>query len=582
MPASQKENQVPESLIGLMVDGRYEINAKLGEGGIGAVFLARDRRMMDRPVVIKILLENWLDNPEIRRKFEHEKEALSRLDHPGIVSILDAGTLPGNKPYLVMPFAPGLTLEQMLKQDPTPPFEFCADVIEAIADALGAAHAKGVLHRDIKPENIIVDHSPDKNTRVRVIDFGIARVFDSQVSPVTHVERSIGTVWFVAPEQLLGSLEQTTAADIFSLGVITYLMLTGQRPFDPRTIVEMAILHKEGPKRAPSQINSALSKEVDDLVALSLQYDPAKRPGDVAKFGKAMAGALRRLGNPTSPPVTVGHARPSPTLPSSDDELSLQKSAPGIDNAKTWLPSEALHVPRPHRPPRHRAWLPAAVAGGLLLLLIGVAAAGYFMWRPAPPPEVETAPVAAADNRAPAEPSPPASSLRISFMLQGKDDPIPRRVDVTGVQRVSFLNNERITISVQPNHEGNLYVFNEDDLGRGQVEFNLLFPRPDFKEGIPRIAAMETNDFSQAFTGGSGVETVWFIWSSRFNRDLEEARSNAFKNKGKVMDSYRADQLRKIIAGYSADKIQISRGEGETIVGGNDDPLIYRVELEHR
>lgn len=578
MSTSEMAKAVPESLIGLIIDHRYEVLSKIGEGGIGAVFLARDRRMMDRAVVVKVLLENWLDNPEIRRKFEHEKEALSRIDHPGVVGILDAGTIPGNKPYLVMPFVPGQTLEQILRQDSLPTLEFCADVVEAVAETLSIVHTKGILHRDIKPENIIIETVPDRKPRVRLIDFGIARVLDSQISPVTHVERSIGTVWYVAPEQLLGNLEQTTTADVFSLAVVAYVMLTGQRPFDPKTIVEMAVLHQEGPKRLPSQIDPRFTADVDKVLSRALLYDPKLRTSDALEFGEALASALRRLSR-SSPvaPITKGHVRATPTL--SEKAPPAPVAPPKVDDVKTSLPvkmspaSTALSF-------LSSKW----TLGGLAMIAVVIIAAGVtaaVLWRGNSRPLISAPPLGAGPDE-PINLSRLGPGLKISFEAQSDQDTDFRPLPIQSLERTPFSTGSKIRITVASNLKGSLYLFSEDDLGQKAPIFDLLFPGENQK-GFPYVDAGVAVVTPVEFTREPGSETIWFVWTAEPIRSLDEARINALRNMGTVKDEHRSQELGSFFRTYkSEDYAARTDPDGSAVVAGGEGTVIFRMLLDHR
>ncbi|MCY7376838.1 MAG: serine/threonine protein kinase, partial [Pyrinomonadaceae bacterium] len=288
-------------LIGQVIEERYLVKEKIGQGGVGAVYLAEDLKMMKRQVVIKVLLENWLQNADVRRKFEHEKEALARLDHPGIVHILDAGMMADDKPYIVMPFIAGRTLRKYLANAGFLPISFCLDVIKGVTDALAAAHAGGILHRDIKPDNIIITEQPDNSIRVRLIDFGIARVTDSQIAPITEVERSVGTVLYIAPEQLLGSLEQTPAADIYSCGILVYELLTERLPFNPHSVIEMWQMQSDSAIRLPSEIRPELTAVIDSVILKALSFKPEARFQNITDFGSALRQELENLSDKRIP-----------------------------------------------------------------------------------------------------------------------------------------------------------------------------------------------------------------------------------------------------------------------------------------
>ncbi|MDX6558011.1 MAG: eukaryotic-like serine/threonine-protein kinase, partial [Blastocatellia bacterium] len=171
--ASLNETSLPPvpALIGVTLDSRYFIQKELGQGGVGAVYLALDRKLHDKPVVIKVLLEKSLQNSWVVQKFQQEKEALARVDHPGVVGILDTGELPDGKPYLVMQFIDGVTLRSLIRPEGIP-LERAADLIKQIGRALSAAHDKGIFHRDLKPENIMLQSYGGGEEQVKIIDFG--------------------------------------------------------------------------------------------------------------------------------------------------------------------------------------------------------------------------------------------------------------------------------------------------------------------------------------------------------------------------------------------------------------------------
>jgi serine/threonine protein kinase len=180
------ETTLPQQpgLIGQTIDERYVIESAIGQGGVGAVYLARDRKLHDKRVVIKILLDRSLQNEWVVQKFQQEKEALARVDHPGVVGILDTGELPDGKAYLVMQFIDGVTLRSQVKPEGMP-LARAAEIIKQIGRALSAAHERGIFHRDLKPENIMLQSFGRGEEQVKIIDFGIAKLKDSLVAPST-------------------------------------------------------------------------------------------------------------------------------------------------------------------------------------------------------------------------------------------------------------------------------------------------------------------------------------------------------------------------------------------------------------
>lgn len=241
---------------GAKIKDRYRIERELGRGGFGIVYLARDELLHSRPVVIKVLRERASTQSEwFSKKFREEREALARLDHPGIVGVLDCGEMPDGKPFLVMQFVDGVTLRSLLRNGPMP-LERAAQIVRRIAQALNAAHDRGVYHRDLKPENIMLQDLGEGEELVKIIDFGIATVKESQAGATTSQTGTAGSGPYMAPEQLLG--RPSAASDIFALGVIAYELLTGKLPFQAGTLVELYQAQEEGIKVKPVELRPDL------------------------------------------------------------------------------------------------------------------------------------------------------------------------------------------------------------------------------------------------------------------------------------------------------------------------------------
>src|SRR5438876_7689408 len=175
VPLNETTLPQPSNLIGQMLDERYFIESELGQGGIGAVYLARDRKLHDKRVVIKVLLEESLRNSWVVQKFQQEKEALARVDHPGVVGVLDTGELPDGKPYIVMQYIDGVSLRSLIRPEGLAP-DGAAEWIKQIGRALSAAHDKGILHRDLKPENIMLQRLGGGEEQGKIIELGVAKL----------------------------------------------------------------------------------------------------------------------------------------------------------------------------------------------------------------------------------------------------------------------------------------------------------------------------------------------------------------------------------------------------------------------
>src|SRR5436190_10450230 len=286
------ETTLPQqsTLFGKTLDDRYVIEDELGQGGVGVVYLSSDRKLHDKRVVIKILLDKSLTNSWVVQKFQQEKEALARVDHPGVVGILDTGELPDGKPYLVMQFIDGVTLRSQIKTEGIP-IDRAAEIIRQTGRALAVAHDKGIFHRDLKPENIMLQSFAGGEEQVKIIDFGIAKLKNSTVAPSTMTGATAGTVAYMAPEQLSGR-PTSAATDIYAFGAIAYEIITGRKPFNPETGFELLEMQRHGARISPSDLRPAVSSEANDVVRRALNFEPSARFVSAREFGDAMARAL--------------------------------------------------------------------------------------------------------------------------------------------------------------------------------------------------------------------------------------------------------------------------------------------------
>jgi serine/threonine protein kinase len=272
----------------LKLKDRYLIDKELGRGGIGVVYLAHDTQLLSRPVVIKVLLEDSNQDEWFKKKFRQEMEALARLNHPGIVGVLDAGQMPDGKPFLVMQYVEGAPLRSLIRYEGMN-LEMTAGILRQVGQALTAAHEKGVYHRDLKPENIMVQLGDDE-AQVKLIDFGIATVMDSQVATSHETTNVAGTVNYMAPEQLMG--KPAASSDIYALGVIAFEMLTGRRPFNPATPYQLLEMQKAGVRLYPVDLRPGLPEAAQASILKALAFEPQERHARARDFTDALATAL--------------------------------------------------------------------------------------------------------------------------------------------------------------------------------------------------------------------------------------------------------------------------------------------------
>jgi serine/threonine protein kinase/tetratricopeptide (TPR) repeat protein len=276
--------------IGKLLDGRYLIVRELGRGGFGSVYLASDEKMMSKRVVVKVLHDKEVTNEWSIIKFRQETEALTRVDHPGIVGILDTGELPAGNPYIVMRYVDGVTLRSCITAEGMG-LERAARLIKQIGSALAAAHEKGVLHRDLKPENIMLQTLSGGEEQATIIDFGVAKVKNSVVALSTVEPSAAGTYCYMSPEQFRGE-RVTAASDIYSMGIIAYEMTTGRRPFNPETVGQLAEMQREGVKVKPKDLRPALPEDTQNLILKALSFDPADRFQDARNFADVLSESL--------------------------------------------------------------------------------------------------------------------------------------------------------------------------------------------------------------------------------------------------------------------------------------------------
>jgi serine/threonine protein kinase len=273
---------------GTLLNGRYRLIRRLSQGGFGAVHLAHDLQMHDRPVVVKIQIDQRVDDPWFERKFSEEVRALSMIDHPGVVVAFDSGRTPDGLPFLVMQYVDGVTLRAVMDPEGMP-LDRVAEIARQIGHALGAAHDRGIWHRDLKPENLMLQSAAGMNDRVRLIDFGISTVSDLKTKYQTSTRVS-GTVLYMAPEQAMG--QPSSAADIYAMGLIVYEMVTGRRPFVADNAYQLAQLQRSAPRVKPSALRPALPMAAEQLILKSLQYEPSKRPANARIFGDQLYDAI--------------------------------------------------------------------------------------------------------------------------------------------------------------------------------------------------------------------------------------------------------------------------------------------------
>jgi len=341
------------------MEDRYQLMEPLGTGGMATVHKAKDQ-LLGRHVAVKRLLPHLAADPDAAERFRREAQSAAGLNHPGIVTVYD--TAEDEKgPYIVMELIEGETLaSKVAREGPLGAAETAA-IVRGAADALDHAHANGVVHRDIKPSNLIVDD----DGRVRLTDFGIARAMEDPTM-VTSTGEVVGTLAYMAPETLAGE-PATPASDIYSLGAVSYQMLSGRPPFEADNIGALVTRIRDEP---PPPLGPEVPSEIAAGVLRSLDKDPAMRPDTAAAYATSLLTA-----------TTVPFETPPPTQP-----------LPSAAASGSSDPTEVYVADRPAEGRRRRGLAVPVLLFTALALVLGLLA----LLAMAPGPEVAPAATQAA------------------------------------------------------------------------------------------------------------------------------------------------------------------------------------------
>ena len=318
-------------MINKILGNRYEILEKIGTGGMGNVFKAHDRKL-DRIVAIKVLKLEYNEDNNFIRKFKRESLAAASISHPNIVSIYDVGTekiQDKEVHYIVMEYIDGKTLKDLINDEGRLSEKRALNYTIQIAEALKVAHSKHIVHRDIKSQNIMVT----RDDRIKVTDFGIARVADN--TTVTATNAVMGSVHYFSPEQARGA-KVDNRSDIYSLGIVLFEMLTGRLPFDADNPVSVALMQVQSQMPRPSEFIKSLDPSVDALVLKMTEKDPEDRYKDVFELIKDIKD------------YTLGNKTFSVNRSYEDDDRTVV--TPPINRRPNRNHSNNMDAKRPNRP----------------------------------------------------------------------------------------------------------------------------------------------------------------------------------------------------------------------------------------
>jgi serine/threonine-protein kinase len=288
-----------DPLVGHTLDHKYRLEEQLGIGGMGTVYRAM-HLLIDRPVAVKVLNHRFVEDETARTRFRREARAAGRLQHTNAVTVTDFGESADGYVYLVMELLEGRTLRDVLAKEAPLDAARSVSLMLQVSAAVAAAHEAGIIHRDLKPANIFVVQRAEVPAVVKVLDFGIAKLAaetldEDEPMTLTQIGAMIGTPRYMSPEQCDGA-ELTPAADVYSLGVILYEMLTGTVPFSGSTPLAIAMKHTGETPRSPREFVSSIPSALEQTVLHTLEKRPQDRPANAAEFRKELLETAERLG----------------------------------------------------------------------------------------------------------------------------------------------------------------------------------------------------------------------------------------------------------------------------------------------
>ena len=284
------------TLVGLVFDHRYEVQQKIGVGGMADVYRGKDT-LLGRPVAIKILHQNFGSDQDFVARFKREAQAAGKLNHPNVVSMYDVGFDQGFH-YIVMEYVSGCTLKEYIQHHGAQvTVQEAVKITVAIAEGLEHAHMMGIVHCDVKPHNILITDSG----RVKVTDFGIARAINSATT-MMYTNSVMGSAHYISPEQASGK-SINVSTDIYSLGVVLYELLTGEVPFRGETPVSVALQHVKDRVVAPRIKNTMIPPQLEQVVLMALEKEPGKRFGSISEMIQALRMSLGYRGGTSARPI---------------------------------------------------------------------------------------------------------------------------------------------------------------------------------------------------------------------------------------------------------------------------------------
>lgn len=334
IPPNALQDAKLDPLIGSLMADKFIITSLISEGGMGAVYRAL-QMPVEREIAFKVLLTELQDSDKGRDRFTQEARAISKLQHPNIITLFDFGFSQTGHPYMAMEYAPGVSLAQWAQASDITT-DRILHVFEQILSALGEAHRQGIIHRDLKPDNMIITRAGDDMDFVKLLDFGIARITNETATRgLTREGEVFGTPHYMAPEQAQGKKNVGPPADVYAIGIMFYEMLCGEAPFDASSPLAVLFMHINEPM-PPVKPRAGLHvpKQIEDIIFRATQKNPEDRFADASQMLQALYDSVGRTTGTLSAASVLASARAAEITP---------HPGPNTANPASPVPSPPTH-----------------------------------------------------------------------------------------------------------------------------------------------------------------------------------------------------------------------------------------------
>ncbi len=554
MSSHPVENTKHQNLIGTILDGLYLIETLIGQGGMGDVYRAK-HTLLNRLVAIKLISKELSQDPTYKKLFLREGKAASLIEHPNAVALYDLRESEDKMMYLVMEYIEGQTLkDELIKKEKISVLETCK-LLTPIISALAEAHKKGVIHRDIKPGNIMISKTADK-TVVKLLDLGIAKISqkssNEELSTFTN-NQVLGTPYYMSPEQWKSPSNIDARADIYSLGVIFYELVAGQKPFTGPSLETLAYQHAVETPKFLHEFLPTVPIEFSQLVAKMMAKERSDRPASCEELNNLLERVIKNcnlLNLPTNKQELVLTANPS-----ADNPVTLKESIGKARKPKLILISSTI----------------IAILFGSLFIKFWSVSNKSILQTP------ELTPILLTSNKV-------SYNLELQEFREGKHQ---KPTLVVG-EKVILHDKDQVRFNIEVEQAGYIYLLNESPklLAEKLPRYTILFPilkENNYLE-IKQVAKFPKESEPSIEIGGSkGIEKFWLIYSKQQLSEFESLRLlPSEKNLGVIEDHNQAKFIERILAKYLVTKIEENKLTKQMQALSSEKIIILVIELEYR